>query len=279
MSWLIDLVRPKIKTFAANDDVPEGLWISCKKCQEMIFKKDISEHLNVCPSCDDHMYISNDDRIKITFDEYEFIEYKHSKDDPLKFVDKVKYTERLKKYRKKTNMKDILTIVKGSIGKQKIIGMVMDFGFMGGSMGQSFGNGFVTAVREAVRSNLPLIIFTASGGARMQESVIALFQMPKTVAALSLLKNHSLPYIVIATNPTMGGVSASFAMLGDITIAEPKALIGFTGKRVIEDTLKEKLSDDFQTAEYMQKRGAIDIICHRRDLKQKISNILGILLN
>ena len=230
------------------------MWNNCVACGNMIHHKDLNENLRVCLNCDYHLGMSAEDRIKLLFNENEYSEIDLDKitDDPLGFVDKKKYRDRLKEYRAKTKREDALILIDGNIYDKEIIAGFMNFEFMGGSMGRAVGGAIVKGATIAVEKNLPYIIVTSSGGARMQEGIISLMQMPRTIAAVDMLNENNIPYIVILTEPTTGGVTASFAMLGDITIAEKGATIGFAGKRVIQDTIREELPIDFQKAEYLK---------------------------
>ena len=276
MNWLTNFVKPKLSALVKRKDIPENVWQNCPACANMIHHKDLNENLRVCPTCDYHFRMTAEKRIDILFEKDNFteIELKTTHDDPLNFVDKKKYKERLKEYRKKTGRNDAFIMGIGYINKKKSIYGFMNFNFMGGSMGRAVGQGIVAGAQEAIKNKCPYIIFTSSGGARMQEGVISLMQMPRTVAAVELLNQNKIPYIVVLTEPTTGGVTASFAMLGDITIAEKGATIGFAGKRVIQDTIREELPIDFQKAEYLHEHGMVDIVVHRKNLKKKLSNIL-----
>ena len=276
MNWLTNFIKPKFSALVKRRDVPENLWNNCPSCANMIHHKELNENLRVCLTCNYHFRITAENRIKTLFKENEFEEIKLEKisDDPLNFQDKKKYKDRLKEYRKKTNREDAFILGYGKIEKTKAIYGFMNFNFMGGSMGRAVGQGIVTGAKKAIENNCPYIIFTSSGGARMQEGIISLMQMPRTVAAVELLNQNNIPYIVVLTEPTTGGVTASFAMLGDITIAEKGSTIGFAGKRVIQDTIREELPIDFQKAEYLYDHGMVDIVLHRKDLKKKLLNIL-----
>ena len=276
MNWLTNFVKPKLSSLVNRKKVQENLWNNCLSCGNMIHHKDLSENLRVCMNCDYHFRMSAEDRIKLFYenDEYIDIELDDISDDPLKFVDKKKYKDRLKDYRNKTKRKDAFILTKGKIHEKKVILGLMNFEFMGGSMGRAVGGGIVKGAKLAIETKLPYVIVTSSGGARMQEGIISLMQMPRTIAAVELLNENKIPYIVILTEPTTGGVTASFAMLGDITIAEKGATIGFAGKRVIQDTIREELPMDFQKAEYLKDHGMVDIVSHRKDLKETLYKIL-----
>ena len=277
MNWLTNFVKPKLSSLVNRKKVQENLWNNCLSCGNMIHHKDLSENLRVCMNCDYHFRMSAEDRIKLFYenDEYIDIELDDISDDPLKFVDKKKYKDRLKDYRNKTKRKDAYILTKGRIHEKKVILGLMNFEFMGGSMGRAVGGGIVKGAKLAIETKLPYVIVTSSGGARMQEGIISLMQMPRTIAAVELLNENKIPYIVILTEPTTGGVTASFAMLGDITIAEQGATIGFAGKRVIQDTIREELPIDFQKAEYLKDHGMVDIVSHRKNLKETLYKVLN----
>ena len=277
MNWLTNFVKPKLSALVGSrKTVPDNLWKNCPNCGNMMHHKDLYNNLNVCNSCEYHFRISVDRRIEILFKKEKFkeVELKKLPDDPLNFIDKKKYTDRLKDYRKKTKRNDAFVLGQGEIDGNSIIVGLMDFDFMGGSMGRAVGEGIVKATKLAINYSIPLILFTSSGGARMQEGIISLMQMPRTVAAVELLSKNKIPYIVVLTDPTTGGVTASFAMLGDIMLAEHGSTIGFAGKRVIQDTIREDLPNDFQKAEYLKEHGMVDIVVHRKDLKETLSKIL-----
>ena len=277
MNWLTNFVKPKLTALVSRREVPENLWHNCPSCANMIHHKDLNANLRVCINCNYHFRIAVEKRIEILFDENIFKEIKLDTppDDPLNFNDKKKYKDRLKEYRKKTKYNDAFILGNADIERKKAIFGFMNFNFMGGSMGRAVGNGIVIGAKKAVENKCPYIIFTASGGARMQEGVISLMQMPRTVAAIELLNQNKIPYIVVLTEPTTGGVTASFAMLGDITIAEKGSTIGFAGKRVIQDTIREELPIDFQKAEYLYEHGMVDMVVHRKDLKKTLADILS----
>ena len=277
MNWLTNFVKPKLSALVKRKEVPENLWNNCPTCGNMIHHKELRENLRVCISCNYHFRMSAEDRIKILFfnENFNEIELDSINDDPLNFNDKKKYKDRLKEYRKKTKRNDAFILIEGTLGGMKIISGFMNFEFMGGSMGRAVGSAIVKGAKLAVEKKIPFIIFTSSGGARMQEGIVSLMQMPRTVAATELLNENNIPYIVVLTEPTTGGVTASFAMLGDITIAEQGATIGFAGKRVIQDTIREELPIDFQKAEYLKEHGMVDIVTHRKDLKKTLISILN----
>ena len=279
MSWLTEYVRPKIRTLFSRREVPDNLWHQCPACQQMIFHRDLTANLKVCPHCGHHLRATAAERLAWTFDEGSFtrIELPKVPADPLRFRDSKRYTDRLKEARDKTRAEDALTVAHGRIGGHQAVVAAMEFEFMAGSMGAAVGEGLLAAARLAVLQDAPLIVFTASGGARMQEGAVSLMQMPRTVIATRLVKEAGLPYIVVLTDPTTGGVTASFAMLGDIHIAEPGALIGFAGARVIEQTVREKLPEEFQRAEYLLAHGILDMVVKRTELKATLTQVIGLL--
>ena len=275
MSWL-SKVRAGIP-FLPKRQTSETLWHKCGKCGTMVFLKEWEDNLHVCPRCDFHDRIGPKLRFRFTFDdgEYELLPAPSVREDPLKFRDTKRYTDRLKDARGKTGEQDALLNARGRIdGHEAIVG-VQNFAFMGGSMGTGVGAAFVAGARAAIEAKLPYVIFTASGGARMQEAVLSLMQLPRTTVAIAEIKEAGLPYIVVLTDPTTGGVTASYAMLGDIQIAEPGALIGFAGQRVIEQTIREKLPEGFQRAEYLLAHGMIDMVVPRQQLKYRLAAVIG----
>jgi acetyl-CoA carboxylase carboxyl transferase subunit beta len=278
MSWLTEYVRPKIRTLFSRS-VPDNLWHQCPACQQMIFHQDLTSQRKVCPHCGHHMRASATERLDWTFDEGSFtrIELPKPVADPLRFRDTKRYTDRLKEAREKTHTDDAITVAHGTIGGHKAVVAVMDFAFIGGTMGAAMGDAIIAAARLATLQQAPLIMFTASGGARMQEGAVSLMQMPRTVIATRLVKEAGLPFLVVLTDPTTGGVTASFAMLGDIQIAEPGALIGFAGPRVIEQTVREKLPEGFQRAEYLLEHGIIDMVVKRTDMQTTLARIISLL--
>tara|TARA_X000001036_G_scaffold60380_1_gene50374 strand:+ start:271 stop:1149 length:879 start_codon:yes stop_codon:yes gene_type:complete len=281
MSWLTNFVRPKLRALIKKSDSPNNLWIKCNSCGQMVYHKDLFETMNVCPNCDHHMKMTARQRIEWILDEGTIKELNvpEINIDPLKFRDSKRYLDRLKDAKSKTNSQDAIIMASGQIGGNSAMAVALDFNFMGGSMGSAVGEGFLEATKEAVNLNIPLVIFTSSGGARMQEGIFSLMQLPKTVVGVNKLKEKNIPYIVVLTDPTTGGVSASFAMLGDVTFAEPGALIGFAGPRVIQSTVKETLPEGFQTAEYLLEHGMIDDVIPRKNLKAAISNTIFLLQN
>ena len=281
MNWLTNFVKPKLTAIKSKILKKENLWTKCISCDQMIFYKDLQEKMYICSNCEAHLKMPVKERLKYLYDEkkYDEIEISSVIEDPLSFKDILKYSERLKEARKKTSQKDAIVVVKGSVNNIKLVTAVMDFSFMGGSMGMQVGEGIVQATIAAKEANSPLLIISSSGGARMQEGILSLMQMPRTVAAIEIFKETKLPYIVLFTNPTTGGVSASFTMLGDILLAEPGALIGFAGPRVIKKTVNEELPEGFQKSEYLLDHGMIDLIVSRKDFKEKLTKILKHLIN
>ena len=278
MSWL-SRVRNGIP-FLPKRQSTETLWHKCRKCGTMVFLKEWEDNLQVCPRCDHHGRIGPKLRFEYTFDDgrYEMLEAPEVREDPLKFRDSKRYTDRLKAARSATNERDALINARGTIGGRDAIVGAQDFAFMGGSMGIAVGAAFLAGTRAAIAARCPYILFTAAGGARMQEGILSLMQMPRTTVALAELKEAGLPYIVVLTDPTTGGVTASYAMLGDVQIAEPGALIGFAGQRVIEQTIREKLPEGFQRAEYLLEHGMIDMVVPRPQLKAKLAALVGYLM-
>ena len=281
MSWLSNFVRPKIRALVKKSDTPNNLWVKCNGCEQMVYHKDLKETLSVCPTCSYHMKMSARQRLNWILDEETILEINIPQTilDPLKFKDNKRYTDRLKVSKEKTQNKDAIIIASGQIGGNNAVVAALDFNFMGGSMGVAVGEGFLAAAKEAVNLNTPLVVFTSSGGARMQEGIFSLMQLPRTVIAVNKLKENNIPYIVVLTDPTTGGVSASFAMLGDVTYAEPGALIGFAGPRVIQSTVHETLPEGFQTSEYLLEHGMIDDVISRKNLKSVIATTIMHLVN
>lgn len=276
MSWLTK-VRNTL-SFVQKRDTPDTLWIKCPGCSEMLFIKEYEDNLSVCPRCDHHGRIGADTRLSQLLDPgYVLLPAPVVKEDPLKFRDSKKYTDRMKAARASNPHPDALTNAVGTIEGQKAVVGVQDFGFMGGSMGMAVGNAFVAGVERAIRERCAYVAVTAAGGARMQEGILSLMQMPRTTVAISRLRAMGLPYIVVLTDPTTGGVTASYAMLGDVQIAEPGALIGFAGQRVIQDTIREKLPQGFQRAEYLYDHGMLDMVTHRRDLRETLAALIDYL--
>ncbi len=260
-------------------NVPDGLWMKCHGCGEMLYKGELDEHLYTCPHCDQHFRIGSAQYVEIIFDPGSFIETNRDmiSADPLGFVDEKPYAERIPHYRKRTGLNDAIRTGTGTVEGRMIALAAMDFSFAGGSMGSVVGEKFCRAVDAARTERIPLLAITASGGARMQEAALSLMQMAKTSGRLALLAKEGIPYIVLLTDPTTGGVTASFAMLGDVTLAEPKALIGFAGPRVIEQTIRKKLPDGFQRSEFLLEHGFVDQIVHRKQLRQTLARLLALL--
>ncbi|WP_440979959.1 acetyl-CoA carboxylase, carboxyltransferase subunit beta [Sphingomonas pseudosanguinis] len=277
MSWL-NSVRNVIP-FVVKKETPDNLWHKCKGCGQMVFTKELEDNLNVCPKCDHHDRIGPKARFRHLLDEGSCSELPAPKvpEDPLKFRDSKRYADRLKAARTNAAETDALVNARGTILGNKVVVGVQDFAFMGGSMGLAVGEAFVRGVEAAITDKCPYVIFTASGGARMQEGILSLMQMPRTTVAIQMLHDAGLPYIVVLTDPTSGGVMAAYAMLGDVQIAEPKATLAFTGRRVIESTIREKLPDDFQTSEYYLDHGMLDMVVHRRDLRERLATVIGYL--
>ena len=279
MNWLTNYIKPKLQSLVKKRDIPKNLWLKCQ-CGTMIYYKDYEKSLGVCDQCGTHIRLASSMRAKFLFDEgkYEKIKVPSNNNDPLSFKDKRKYKDRLKEAQKRTKENDAVIIAEGKIENISVLAIVFDFNFMGGSMGVSVGDSIVKGSELSLKKNLPLIIIPSSGGARMQEGILSLMQMPRTVAAIKKVKDNKIPYIVVLTDPTTGGVCASFAMLGDVLIAEKDATIGFAGRRVIEQTIKETIPENFQTSEYLLEHGMVDMVVHRKDLKKKLAKILKLLL-
>jgi acetyl-CoA carboxylase carboxyl transferase subunit beta len=282
VSWLQKLLPPKIKRSpgAAKKAVPEGLWIKCEVCEAVLYRADLEKSVNVCPKCAHHNRINARERLDVTLDaegRYE-IGSEVVPVDFLKFVDSRRYTERLEADTQETGESDALVVMQGAIKTVPVVVAAFEFRFMGGSMGSVVGERFVRGVQSAIEQKLPFICFAASGGARMQEGLMSLMQMAKTTAALTQLASDRLPFISVLTDPTMGGVSASFAMLGDVVIAEPGALIGFAGPRVIEQTVKQTLPEGFQRAEFLIEHGAVDMIVDRREMRDRLASLVTLLI-
>ena len=278
MNWLQKLTPPGVKSIFTKKDTPDNLWVKCPKSNEMVFAADLTGLLHVTPA-GHHMRIGPALRMQYTFDdgEYETIAIPDVAKDPLKFKDDQKYTDRLKKARTKTGDQDAMSIGVGNIRGIKTVVLVQNFAFMGGSLGMAAGEGFITAAEYAAAHTLPLVAFTAAGGARMQEGALSLMQMPRTTIAVQELREAALPYIVVLCDPTTGGVTASYAMLGDIHLAEPGALICFAGPRVIEETIREKLPEGFQRAEYLEEHGMIDRVVARKEMRKVLGDLLCVL--
>jgi acetyl-CoA carboxylase carboxyl transferase subunit beta len=281
MSWLEKLLPPRITQINASKrrSVPEGVWTKCGGCEAVLYNSDLEKNASVCPQCDHHHRMGARARLNYFLDQggrYD-IGQEVEPMDALKFKDSRKYPERLKEATKATGETDALVVMGGSVMNMSVIAAAFEFEFMGGSMGSVVGERFVRGVEQAIENKCPFICFTATGGARMQEGLLSLMQMAKTNAALTRLAKKRLPYISVLTDPTMGGVSAGFAFMGDVVIAEPKALIGFAGPRVIENTVRVKLPEGFQRAEFLQEKGAVDLICDRRELRERVANLMAML--
>ena len=279
MNWLSKLRPPGVKDIFSKKDTPDNLWMKCPKSNEMVFAADLPGLLHVTPA-GHHLRIGPEMRMDYTFDnaEYTAIDIPDVAKDPLKFKDDQKYTDRLKKARAKTGDQDAMSIGVGKIHGIETVVLVQNFAFMGGSLGMAAGEGLITAAQHAAEKKLPLVVFTAAGGARMQEGALSLMQMPRTTIAVQELREAGLPYIVVLCDPTTGGVTASYAMLGDIQLAEPGALICFAGPRVIEETIREKLPEGFQRAEFLEEKGMIDRVVARKDLRKTLAQILSVLM-
>ena len=281
MNWITKFIKPKIKSLfkKKTSSSDETLWISCE-CKNLIYKEDFKTNYYCCTKCGAHHKLSCKDRFKLFFDNgvYEIIDTPLPVDDPLNFIDNKKYKDRLRDARKKTGQNDAILIAKGKVKNIDVTVGAQDFRFIGGSFGAASGEAFITGVQHAINNKTPLIFFSCSGGQRMMESSIALMQMTRTTLAINELKKNNLPYIVVLTDPTTGGVTASWGMLGDIMIAEPKATIGFAGRRVIQDTVRDTLPEEFQTAEYVKNHGGIDLVIERKYLNSTIGTLLSVML-
>ena len=279
MNWISNYVRPTINSLFSKRETPDNLWTKCPECGTMLFHRELSDNLNVCTSCDHHMHISPRARFGALFDGGIFTEVAVPEPiiDPLHFRDQKKYPERMKAAQKATGEKEAMLVAEGEIARTPIVAAAQDFSFIGGSMSMYVGNAFIAGVERAIALKRPFVMFSAAGGARMQEGILSLMQMPRTTVALQMLREAGLPYIVVLTHPTTGGVTASYAMLGDVQIAEPNALICFAGPRVIEQTIREKLPEGFQRAEYLLDHGMLDRVTHRTKLKDELVSILRML--
>ncbi|WP_127901387.1 acetyl-CoA carboxylase, carboxyltransferase subunit beta [Solirhodobacter olei] len=279
MNWISNYVRPKINSLFSRREVPENLWTKCPECGTMLFHRELADNLNVCSSCDHHMAITPRARFTALFDGGIFTEAKVPEPiaDPLHFRDQKRYPERMRAAQRQTGEKEAMLVAEGEIGRTRIVAAGQDFSFMAGSMGLYVGNAIIAAAETAVKRKCPLVLFSAAGGARMQEGILSLMQMPRSTVAVQMLKEAGLPYIVVLTHPTTGGVTASYAMLGDVQIAEPNALICFAGPRVIEQTIREKLPEGFQRAEYLLDHGMIDRVTHRGHLREELISIVRLL--
>ena len=281
MNWLSNFVRPKIQALVRKRKVPDNLWIKCPGCGQMIHHKEIKARQFVCQHCDHHLRISPNDRFPNLFDDSEFsiIELPDVLVDPLKFRDEKKYSDRLKESQDKTGQQDAVVVAHGKLGGYAAVIAIQNFSFMGGSLGQGAAEAIIAAAKLAVLQNAPLIIFAAAGGARMQEGILSLMQLPRTTIAVQMVQESGQPYISVLTDPTTGGVTASYAMLGDIAISEPGALIGFAGPRVIENTIRERLPEGFQRAEYLLEHGMLDMVAHRHQMRAILIRLIELLTN
>jgi len=279
MNWIDNFVRPKIRSLLNKRETPENLWVKDPESGEMVFYRDLEANQWVVPNSGYHMKIKGTDRLKTFFDDgrYDTVPVPPVAQDPLKFRDQKRYVDRLKEARTKTGMDDSVLVATGKLYGRDLTAAVQDFDFMGGSLGMAAGQGIITALETAVSRKTPLVLFAASGGARMQEGILSLMQLPRTTVAVLRLREAGLPFIVVLTNPTTGGVTASYAMLGDVHIAEPGALICFAGPRVIEQTIREKLPKGFQRSEYLYEHGMVDMVVHRHNLRSTIGSLIGLL--
>ena len=278
MSWISNYVRPKFRALVTRPEVPENLWEKCDSCGQMIFHRDLADNVRVCPHCDHHMRIGVHKRLELLFDEGSYTEepLPEAVNDPLRFRDRKRYSERLREARNKTEQSDAIVIAHGTMSGYPVVTAAFNFAFMGGSMGVAVGESLLGAARLAVDKGAPLIVIPASGGARMQEGILSLMQMPRTTIAVDMVKEAGLPYFVLLTDPTTGGVTASFAMLGDVALAEPGTTIGFAGARVIEETIRQKLPEGFQRAEYLRDHGMVDMVADRRELPSTLARLIDL---
>lgn len=282
MSWLKNLIPSKIRTDAGDKKgVREGIWSKCGACGDVLYRPELERNQNVCPKCDHHMRLTGRKRLEMFLDEEGRIEIAENMEpvDALKFKDSKKYKDRISQYQKSAGEKDAMIAIRGTVNGLPLVSCAFDFSFMGGSMGSVVGEKFTRSANVALEQNIPLVCFSASGGARMQEALFSLMQMAKTSAVLAKMREKGVPFVSVMTDPTMGGVSASFAMLGDLNVAEPKALIGFAGPRVIEQTVRQTLPEGFQRSEFLLEHGALDMIIHRHQMRDRLSNALSILTN
>ncbi len=280
MNWISNYVRPKINSIFSRRETPDNLWTKCDGCGTMLFHRELTEAQNVCPNCSHHMHIPPRERFHFLFDGGIFTDIDVPKPvaDPLGFRDQKKYPDRMKAAQKATGEHEAMLVAEGEVGRTRIVAAGQNFKFMGGSMGMHVGNAIIAGAERAIESKCPFVIFSAAGGARMQEGILSLMQMPRTTVALQMVKEAGLPFIVVLTHPTTGGVTASYAMLGDIHIAEPNALIGFAGARVIEQTIREKLPEGFQRAEYLLDHGMLDRVVERKDIREELVTICRMLM-
>ena len=281
MNWIDNYVRPKINSLFSRREVPENLWRKCDACGTMLFHRELADALNTCPNCRHHMHITPRDRFSALYDGGLFVEVEVPEPiaDPLQFRDEKRYGDRMKDARKRTGETEAMLVAEGEIGGLRTVCAAQDFSFMGGSMGMAVGNAIVAAAEKALARRAPLVLFAAAGGARMQEGILSLMQMPRTTVAVQMLREAGLPYICVLTHPTTGGVTASYAMLGDVQIAEPGALICFAGPRVIEQTIGEKLPEGFQRAEYLLEHGMLDMVIPRTEMRDELAKLLRLLMN
>ncbi len=279
MNWITNYVRPRINSIFSRREMPENLWTKCDSCGTMLFHREVTDNLGVCTNCNHHMNITPRARFTALFDGGIFseIDVPEPTQDPLHFRDQKKYPDRMRAAQRVTGEKEAMLVATGEIGRTPVVCAAQDFSFMGGSMGMYVGNAIIKAAQESKRLKLPLILFSAAGGARMQEGILSLMQMPRTTVAIQMLREAGLPYIVVLTHPTTGGVTASYAMLGDVQIAEPNALICFAGPRVIEQTIREKLPEGFQRAEYLLEHGMLDRVTDRRKMREELTTIVRML--
>jgi acetyl-CoA carboxylase carboxyl transferase subunit beta len=278
MSWLTR-TRQRMTGFMSRRETPDNLWTKCRNCGAMVYSKEFEENQSVCPRCDHHERIGPAERFAQIFDgPYTPVAVPKVAEDPLRFRDQKRYVDRLRTARQTTGEPEAMTVGDGSIGGTRAIVAIQNFAFMGGSMGMGVGEAFLAGAQAAVAAGVPFVVFTAAGGARMQEGILSLMQMPRTTVGIAELKEAGLPYVVVLTDPTTGGVTASYAMLGDVQIAEPNALIGFAGQRVIEQTIREKLPEGFQRAEYLLEHGMLDMVVHRKDMKATLARLLALLM-
>ena len=278
-NWLTDFVRPKIRAVLSRRETPDNLWTKCPACGQMIFHRELAANLFVCQHCSHHLRIGPAERFAQLLDPgWVAVPVPAVALDPLKFRDEKRYTDRLKEAKAKTQQEDAMAVVRGRMDELPVVLAVQNFSFMGGSMGLAVGEALVAAARAAMAERAPLVVLTAAGGARMQEGTLSLMQMPRTTVAVQMVKEAGLPFVVVMTDPTTGGVTASFAMLGDVHISEPGALIGFAGARVIEQTIRERLPEGFQRAEYLFDHGMLDMVVHRKDLRETLGRVLRLLM-
>ncbi|MEM9010242.1 MAG: acetyl-CoA carboxylase, carboxyltransferase subunit beta [Pseudomonadota bacterium] len=280
MNWISNVARPMINSLFSRRELPDNLWFKCDNCGTMLFHRELRAALNTCPNCGHHMTISPRERFQALFDGGIFVEVPVPEPlaDPLQFRDQKRYPERVRDARRNTGEQEAMLVAEGAIGGLHVVAAGQDFAFMGGSMGMAVGNAIIAAAERAMERRAPLVLFSAAGGARMQEGILSLMQMPRTTVAIQMLREVGLPFIVVLTHPTTGGVTASYAMLGDVQIAEPGALICFAGPRVIEQTIRETLPEGFQRAEYLLDHGMLDRVVHRKDMRDELATLLRLLV-